>query len=92
MLIGSYSSWSGSAHEMSVRVRLKHAPVSPLSSFAQKAKLGMGPRWKLQCASTGALIIPGIQNMPLHVAADTSRCDTFFFFLHNAIRKQKNSY
>lgn len=74
---------------MSVRVRQKHAPETPLSSLARKGKLGMGPRWKLQCASTGALIITGIQNMPLHVAADMSRCNAFFFLFYNVIRKQK---
>jgi len=72
---------------MSVSVRLKHAPESPLSLFAREGKLGMGPRCRLQCASTGALIIPGIKNMPLHVAANMSTCGVFIFFLPNAIRK-----
>lgn len=77
---------------MSVRVRQKHAPETPLSSLARKGKLGMGPRWKLQCASTGALIITGIQNMPLHVAADMSRCNAFFFFFIMLLENKKNSY
>lgn len=77
--------------EKSVRVRLKHETESPLSSFAQKGKPGTRARWKLQFAPTGALVIPGIQNMPLHVAADKSRCNAVALMLsHNAIRKQKN--
>lgn len=51
----------------------------------------MVPRWKLQCASTGVLIIPGIWNTPVHVATDMSRCNAFVFcfFLNYTIRKKK---
>lgn len=69
--------------EISVRWRLKHTSESLLSPFAWTGKLSMVPRWKLQCASTGVLIIPGIWSTPLRVAADMSRCNAFFFFLTN---------
>lgn len=38
-------------------------------------------RWKLLCASTGVLIIPGIRNTPLHVAADMLDAIPFFFLV-----------